>query len=246
MQLSTSFKRVRSRRGHVGLSLLLLGFAAAILLAPTAAPAGAPGLVGAYGFDETGGSSATDSSGSGNTGAISGAVSSAAGKFGRALSFDGVNDVVSVADSNTLDLTTGMTLEAWVNPSTSLTGWKDVIYKGDDNYYLMGCSSSLAPAAGGKYGGVYGEVFGTAALAANTWTHLAATYDGATLKLYVNGVLVASTPQTGALSPSTNPLSIGGDPIYGQYFTGLIDEVRVYNTALTQAQVQTDMSTALP
>ena len=67
-----------------------------------------------------------------------------------------------------------------------------------------------------------------------------------TLKLYVNGALVASQAQTGALTPSTNPLSIGGDSLYGQYFAGLIDEVRVYNAALTQAQVQTDMNTAVP
>jgi hypothetical protein len=90
----------------VSRSLLLLGFAAAILLAPATARAGPPALVAAYAFEETSGSSAADSSGTGNAGAISGAVSSAAGKFGRALSFDGVNDVVSVADSNSLDLTT--------------------------------------------------------------------------------------------------------------------------------------------
>jgi hypothetical protein len=140
-----------------------------------------------------------------------------------------------------------MTLEAWVYPTTVNNNRRDVIYKGDDNYYLMGSSSSLGqPAAGGRYAGAYGEVFGTAALAPNTWTHLAATYDGAMLKLYVDGALVASQAQTGALTPSTNALSIGGDSLYGQYFTGRIDEVRVYNTALTLAQIQTDLSTALP
>jgi glucose/arabinose dehydrogenase/chitodextrinase len=207
---------------------------------------GGPSPVAAYSFNEGTGTTVADVSGTGNAGTIGTAAWTTQGKYGGALAFDGSSASVIVPDSASLDLTTGMTLEAWVNPSTALTGWKDVIYKGDDNYYLMGCSSSLAPAGGGKFAGVYGEVFGTGALAPNTWTHLAATYDGATLKLYVNGVLVASTVQTGALTPSTNPLSIGGDPIYGQYFAGLIDEVRVYNTALTQAQVQTDMNIALP
>ena len=69
------------------------------------------------------------------------------------------------------------------------------------------------------------------------------TYDGAMLRLYVNGVLVASTAKTGAIASSANPLQFGGDAIYGQYFAGKIDEVRVYNVALSAAQVQTDMNT---
>jgi len=208
---------------------------------------GGPSPVAAYSFNEGTGTTVADASGTGNAGTIGTATWTTQGKYGGALVFDGSSALVTVPDSASLDLTTGMTLEAWVNPSTSLTGWKDVVYKGDDNYYLMGSSSSLGqPAAGGRYAGAYGEVFGTAALAPNTWTHLAATYDGAMLKLYVDGALVASQAQTGALTPSTNALSIGGDSLYGQYFTGRIDEVRVYNTALTLAQIQTDLSTALP
>ena len=61
-----------------------------------------------------------------------------------------------------------------------------------------------------------------------------------TLRLYVNGTQVAATAQTGAITTSTNPLQIGGDSIYGQFFTGLIDDVRIYNVALTAAQIQTD------
>ena len=183
----------------------------------------------------------------GNGGTIGTATWTTQGKYGNALAFNGTNAFVTVADAPSLDLTNAMTLEAWVKPSTSLTGWRDVVYKGDDNYYLMGSSTSLGrPAAGGRFAGAYGEVFGAGQLAANTWTHLATTYDGTTLKLYVNGALVSSKAQTGALATSTNALSIGGDPIYGQYFAGSIDEVRVYSTALTQAQVQTDMNTALP
>jgi len=79
----------------------------------------------------------------------------------------------------------------------------------------------------------------------NTWPHLAATYDGATMRLYVNGVQVSSRAQTGAIVTSTNPLQIGGDSIYGQYFTGRIDEVRVYNRALNVAQIQSNMNTPL-
>ena len=79
----------------------------------------------------------------------------------------------------------------------------------------------------------------------NTWAHLALTYDGANLRLYVNGTQVASQARTGNIATSTNPLQIGGDSIYGQYFQGTIDEVRVYNVALTATQIQSDMITPI-
>jgi hypothetical protein len=74
---------------------------------------------------------------------------------------------------------------------------------------------------------------------------LTETYDGSTLRLYVNGTQVASTAHTGAIATSTNPLQIGGDSLYGQNFAGLIDNVRVYNVALTAAQIQVDQTTAI-
>jgi chitodextrinase len=136
-----------------------------------------------------------------------------------------------------------MTLEAWVYPTTVNSAWRDVIYKGNDNYYLEGTSSNASrPAMGGTFGA---DLYGTSALTANTWAHLAATYDGATMRLYVNGVQVASRAQTGAIATSTNPLQIGGDSLYGQYFAGRIDEVRIYNRALSAAEIQNDINTGL-
>ena len=64
-------------------------------------------------------------------------------------------------------------------------------------------------------GGSYADAFGTAKLTASTWAFLTETYDGSTLKFYVNGTLVASTPHTGAIQTSTSPLQIGGDGLYG-------------------------------
>ena len=88
------------------------------------------------------------------------------------------------------------------------------------------------------------NVFGTATLAVNTWTHLAATYDRATIRLFVNGVQVSTAAQTAAVSTSNAVLTIGAN-FYGEYFAGLIDEVRIYNRALSAAEIQTDMSTAV-
>jgi len=205
--------------------------------------AGGPTPVAAYAFNEGSGTSVADVSGTGNTGNVILATWTSAGKYGGALAFDGSASLVTIPDAPSLHLTTAMTLEVWVKPSTVIDWWSDVLYKGDDNYYLEAMSpSGGAPVAGGTWASNE-NLFAPAALAINTWTHLAATYDGAIMRMYVNGVQVASGARSGPLAPSTHPLQIGGDSIYGQYFAGLIDDVRVYNVALTPAQIQADMNT---
>ena len=79
---------------------------------------------------------------------------------------------------------------------------------------------------------------GTAALPLGVWSHVAVTYDGARQRIYVNGVEVANRAQTGAIDDQRSPLRIGGNGAFsgGEFFRGLIDEVRVYNRALTAAR----------
>jgi hypothetical protein len=84
---------------------------------------------------------------------------------------------------------------------------------------------------------------GTAGLALNSWTYLAATYDGASLRLYVNGVQVATSAVSGAIATTAGPLQIGGNNVWSEWFKGTIDDVRVYNRALSAAEVQADMGT---
>ena len=231
------FLWARSRRGS-----LLLGALILLWLNQQPVQAQSPGLVAAYSFDEGTGTTVGDASGNALTGNVSGTTWTSSGKFGSALVFNGTNALVTIPNAAVLQLTTTMTLEAWVNPSVVSSAWRDVIYKGDDNYYLEGTSTSgQAPGMGGTFSP--SPLTGTAALATNTWTHLAGTYDGATMRLYVNGVQVASRAQTGSIATSTNPLQVGGDAIYGQFFQGMIDEVRVYSRALTQPEIQTDMNT---
>ena len=204
------------------------------------------GLVAAYSFNEGSGTTVGDASGTGNNGTASNTTWSTSGKYGGALSFNGTNARVNIPNSSSLQLTTAMTLEAWVNPTATTSKWRDVIYKGKDNYYLEGTSDSAGkPAGGGTFGGASANAYGAAALTANTWSYLALTYDGTTLRLYLNGTLVGSQAKTGAITTSTNQLQIGGDSFFAQYFSGLIDEVRVYNIALSAAALQTDMNTPI-
>ena len=84
------------------------------------------------------------------------------------------------------------------------------------------------------YVGGYRDALGTAQLPLSTWTHLATTYNGNVLALYVNGVQAGQLLVAGALTTSTSPLRIGGNTIWGEWFQGDIDEVRIYNRALTR------------
>ena len=77
----------------------------------------------------------------------------------------------------------------------------------------------------------------------NAWSHLAATFDGSTVRLFVNGVQAGSLPFSGSMAASTGPLRLGGNGVWGEWFAGLIDEVRVYNRALSASEIQQDMQT---
>lgn len=202
------------------------------------------GLVAAYAFNEGTGTTVADASGNGNTGTITSATWTT-GKYGRGLSFNGTNALVTVKDSASLHLTNAMTLEGWVNPGTAVHQWEDIIYKGNDNYYLEATSSKNVPAGGGTVGTQNAVAYGIVTLPQNSWSHVALTYDGATLRLYVNGVQVSSQARTGNIVTSTNPLQIGGDSLFTQFFKGIIDEVRIYNVALAAAQIQSDMNMAI-
>jgi hypothetical protein len=151
------------------------------------------GLVAAYGFEEGTGMAVYDASGQDNTGIISGATWTDQGRFGRALLFDGLRSMVSISPSPILNLAEGMTLSAWVYPLPGMTGWRQVIKKEIDTYFLTVSSygDPLHPAGGGAFWTVPEGVKAPTSIATNTWVYLALTYDGSTFCLYVNGNQVA-------------------------------------------------------
>ena len=211
----------------------------------TAAGSQLTGLIGAYSFNEGVGSIAGDASGNSHTGTVTGATWTTSGKYGGTLNFDGTNDLVTVADSAALDLTTGMTLSAWVHP-TALSTWRTVLLKersGGLVYALYASDQASHPNTYINIGGSDFESTGPTALPLNVWNNLAATYDGSALRVYINGVQVSSRPVAGSLLSSTGALRIGGNSVWGEYFQGLIDEVRIYSRVLTAAEIQTDMNT---
>jgi len=206
------------------------------------------GLVAAYGFNEASGSTTMDASGNNNTGTLGGGVvRTASGRFGSSLSFNG--DYVTVANAASLNLTTTMTLEAWVYP-TGTGDYGTVVMKeqpGAYVYALYGSAPSTPSAEFNVGKGQSGQriTSSPSSLVLNTWTHLATTFDGSIVRVYVNGTQVASQAFTGRITTSSGALRIGGSRVRGEYFTGQIDEVRVYDRALSSREVQSDMTTAI-
>jgi hypothetical protein len=217
---------------------------------PTSTPTSSlpTGLVAAYAFDETSGSTVADASGNNNTGTLGSTVTrTTEGRFGGALVFNG-ESFVTIPNSGSLALTSGMTLEAWVLPTAS-TGLEAALMKeqpGGLVYALYTSSSSSRPMVyfnTGPSTNRHRYLSGPTTLPLNTWTHLAATYDGSTLRLYINGAQVSSQPHRGSLMTSNGALRIGGDAVWGEYFRGMIDEVRIYNRALTPTEIVNDLRT---
>jgi hypothetical protein len=138
-----------------------------------------------------------------------------------------------VLDANSLDFTQSFTVSAWVFPTAVHNDWRAIMVK---NYMMALYASSDYCGAGtpliwfytnGTSGPGFYACYATP-LPINQWSHLAGTYDGTNLKLYLNGVLRTTTPATGYMEPSALPLQIGASP-YGEYFQGYIDEARADN-----------------
>ena len=113
-------------------------------------------------------------------------------------------------------------------------------------YFLHASSSDASrPVVGVEANGSERFVSGGNPLTALQWIHLAGTYDGTRQRLYVNGAEVASLPASGPITESAGPLRMGGNGVWGEYFAGRIDEVRIYNRALSVAEIQADMNRAV-
>jgi concanavalin A-like lectin/glucanase superfamily protein/fibronectin type III domain protein len=220
-------------------------FSNEVMMLAGGAPTVPEGLVAAYSFDEGSGATVTDASGNGYEGVISGALWTSAGRFGSALLFDGIDDLVTMADSPSLQLSSGMTLSAWVYPTGMQSGWRTIVQIDMDAYslYASGDMGALHPAGGGTFDEMGSYITGPAAIPVNAWSHLALTYDGESLRLYANGEEISSRPQMGRLEAATTLLQIGGNASYGGYFAGQIDEVHIYNRELSPSEIQADMDT---
>jgi len=222
--------------------LALAGLLTLSILAVCSTTAQADAPVAAYSFDEGSGETVEDSAGD-HDGTIEGASWASVGKYGSALEFDGENDLVSIADAADLDLTASFTLEAWVRPE-STANWRAVLSKGEvieesNAGYLLLARGEGGKARGYAAGTTVKAVTAPTELPIETWSHLAFTSDGTTMRLYIDGTEVASSEATAAKATAAD-LEIGHWPSLNTYFNGLIDEVRIYDEALSESAIQVD------
>jgi hypothetical protein len=200
------------------------------------------GLIAHWTFDEGSGTTAADSSGNGHNGSLTnGASFVGTGKIGGAISFDGVDDYVRVEHSDSLSLNGELTFSAWVNNSE--LSWLDtIISKGERenrlNYWFSTIDSNISL-------GVFNRTWlgsdtaGTSLLP-NTWYHVAVTFNNNadSAFFYVDGTQVASL--TFDANPITNSeaLYIGRSQYTTEYWKGMLDEIRIYNRALSASEVK--------
>ncbi len=166
----------------------------------------------------------------------------------NAISFDGTNDFVTIPDDNTLDITTAITLEAWVY-ATKNTGVQNVISKSSNStntgYIFPRTDNGWTSVVLYLHIGGGWRTLSAVYPSLNAWHHLAATYDGTMMRLYIDGVLAASQARTGAIATNNNVLALGNQTGFSEYFGGIADEFRIWNVARSQAEIQANMNKEL-
>lgn len=201
-------------------------------------------LVAQYLMNEGSGTTVSDSSGFGNNGAFAGSgltwVSGPTAAYGTGIHFNG-NGYITVPDSPSLDINNMISITAWVNVDAARVG-NGIVWK-VNNYKVFQQNSAAYTTLSGVTGGVNAAPMG---VPVGTWYHLAFTYDGANIRSYLGDVLQNTTAASGAIAITGNSLTIGWYNLGAPYFQGTLDNVRIYNEALTQAGVTRDMNTPGP
>jgi len=143
------------------------------------------------------------------------------------LDFDGVNDLVTITDDPSLNITDTITIETWVN--MSVAGWA-CISKWTDYALRVDAASDTFDAI------LWGVYTFNATIDLNTWYHIVVTYDGANVRGYLDGILIDTHPNVAAIPTGASDLLIGRSLGSG-WITGDIDEVRIYNRAIDQTEI---------
>ncbi|MHC4175343.1 MAG: LamG domain-containing protein, partial [Planctomycetota bacterium] len=199
-------------------------------------------LVGWWKLDETSGETAYDSSGNGNVGTLQGdpVWQPLGGKVGGALEFDGIDDYVDCGSDASLDITNEITIAAWVKTNDSGNSqFNPYVTKGDRTYGLKHHSRNTMEFV--IYDGYWRTThFPVDSSFNGVWHHLAGTYDGSQLKLYIDGTLEVTTAHKGSIASNTANLDIArNSEEAGRFYDGAIDDVRIYNYALSPDEIET-------
>lgn len=200
----------------------------------------ARGLVGYWKFDEGSGTAAGDSSGNNNTGTLTNGPTWTSGKVNGALSFNGSNNYIDAGGGSSLDIDSNpVTLMAWVNTNTIVSGYAEIANRGLSGTNGFGLVRYGSKIKIGWQGG--GNFNSSLAITTGQWYHVTSITNGASFKIYINGALDNATGAVNVVA-STKNFIIGAvrdssDTSYTYYFNGLIDEIRVYKRILSAAEI---------
>lgn len=195
------------------------------------------GLVGYWPLNDN----ANDYSGNGNHGTITGATKTA-GRVGGAYNFNYASKhMIKVPKVSFHNVSGGVTISAMVR-SNNISQAQNIVSR-NGPYFLRINNSRIRCAI--NSGSSWTFVEGTIPLVSNQWYHLVMTYDGSRIKGYVNSVLDVNTAKTGSRSTTDNPFYIGYTEVEGEQaaFNGIIDEVKIFNRALTEKEVKLEYNT---
>ena len=195
------------------------------------------GLVGYWKLDEGNNSNAEDSSGNDNNGTLINSPTWTTGQFGQALKFDGIDDYVEINDHNSLK-PANITVSVWVNITNEMN-WDGIVSKMDTDLWDKGYCIALDNQTPKNFMWfINNESTTTLIPTTSGWIYLVGTYDGSVLKFYKNGILEDTLNDTDGIIHHAQPVMIGNVAGAGYYLDGMIDNVRIYNRALSAVEVQ--------
>jgi hypothetical protein len=208
-----------------------------------------PYLVGWWQFEEGSGTVAKDSSGHGHNGTLNGGPQWVGGPLGGALDFDGTNDFVEIPDDPDFSITDAITITAWTNMRTTSSGEMAIVSKG--GWAANDLPYELTEERGAV---IFWQFYNDAGRdscspnspAAGEWHHIAATYNGKVFQCYIDGVLAQEWAYAGAMPKNTASVTIGRRSRGGTFFNGMIDDVRLYDRALTAGQINVVLAGGAP
>jgi hypothetical protein len=230
---------------------LFSGFLTIIVVLALGHPtlAGEPGLVAYWTFDEGQGKTAHDLSGNGLDGTLNGSPKWVNGQLGGALDFNGSSDFVEIPQNPRLSITGAITIAAWTNMRANSSGEMAIVSKG--GWAANDLPYELTEERGGV---IFWQFYNDAGRdscspnspSAGEWHHIAATYDGKVFKCYIDGVLGEEWAYAGAMPQNTASVTIGCRSRGGTFFNGMIDDVRLYDRALTAGQIKVALAGGTP
>ncbi len=237
-------RRITTRLTVICLALILTGLTAATSYAKISEE----DIAAMWLFNEGEGNVAKDATPNGNDATFNGNPKWVAGKFGKAISFDGVDDYLLAEDSDSLDVVgEAITLGGWIKADGFPASWNHLIRKTSAGpyIYILGVHNTSLPFTFLKTDvQQYTDIQGPNPVPTKKWVHLAMTYDGKEIAIYVNGKVQVAKPARGTIEASEGELRIGrGDP--AGYFTGIIDEVAVFRVALNEDEIKKIMDKGL-